>query len=221
MLACLRALGTAAVVLAVVTVAVLVAVLPIGAQTVRPAVVEYSGSARGRFELVNETLFPMSVVLEPRGFRINESGELSEIPIDSARVRVKLSAMSFRLAPRQSYSVFYEADATDLPAWFLITSTMSGARTQSGLNVRVEPHQGQRERRELQPVHRERRGEHRNDGRQPDAVHAEHLELEPGRHPQRCHRPAARPHQPVRPHPGHVLGDAEPARDHAVTTSQR
>jgi hypothetical protein len=43
-------------------------VRPLGAQTVRPAVVEFPEQARGKFELVNETLFPLTVVLEPRGF---------------------------------------------------------------------------------------------------------------------------------------------------------
>jgi len=46
---------------------------PLGAQTVRPAVVEFPGQARGKFELVNETLFPMAVVLESRGFASNRA----------------------------------------------------------------------------------------------------------------------------------------------------
>ncbi len=114
---------------------------PLGAQTVRPAVVEYGEHARGKFELSNETLFPLTVVLEPRGFRVDETGELVEEPLDTARIKVKLSAMSFRIPPRQSYTVFYEASAEGAPAWFLISSALSGARTQSGLNVRIElPH---------------------------------------------------------------------------------
>jgi hypothetical protein len=118
--------------------------VPLGAlvaQTVRPAVVEFHERARGKFELVNEGLFPLTVVLEPRGFRVEESGDLIEEPLDTTRVRVELSAMSFRIPPRQTYTVFYEATTTRAPAWFLISSTLSGARTQSGLNVRIElPH---------------------------------------------------------------------------------
>ena len=115
---------------------------PLGAQTVRPAVVEYGEHARGKFELSNETLFPLTVVLEPRGFTVLESGDLVEEPLDTARIKVKLSAMSFRIPPRQSYTVFYEATApAGAPAWFLISSSLSGARTQTGLNVRIElPH---------------------------------------------------------------------------------
>jgi hypothetical protein len=108
---------------------------------VRPAVVEYPGQARGKFELVNETLFPLTVVLEPRGFHVEPNGNLIEEPLDTARMQVKLSAMSFRIPPRQAYTVFYEATAKRFPAWFLVSSVLSGARTQTGLNVRIElPH---------------------------------------------------------------------------------
>ena len=114
---------------------------PLDAQTVRPAVVEFQGEARGKFELVNETLFPLTVVLEPRGFHVETSGVLIEEPLDTTRMRVKLSAMSFRIPPREAYTVFYEATAKAFPAWFLISSTLTGARTQAGLNVRIElPH---------------------------------------------------------------------------------
>ena len=64
-------------------------------------------------------------------------GEVVDAPFDSARVRVKLSAMSFRIPPRGSYTVFYEATADSLPAWFNILSAISGARTDAGLNVRI------------------------------------------------------------------------------------
>jgi len=114
---------------------------PLGAQTVRPAVIEYSGQARGRFELVNESLFPLTVVVEPRGFHVEPSGELIEEPLDTTRMQVKISAMSFRIPPRETYTVFYEATAKSFPAWFLVSSTLTGARTQTGLNVRIElPH---------------------------------------------------------------------------------
>ena len=121
---------------------VLLAILrPLGAQTVRPAVVEYPAQARGKFELVNESLFPLTVVLEPRGFHVEPTGELIEEPLDTARVQVKISAMSFRIPPRETYTVFYEATTKAFPAWFLISSTLTGARTQTGLNIRIElPH---------------------------------------------------------------------------------
>lgn len=122
-------------------ISVLGLVRPLGAQTVRPAVVEYSQQARGKFELVNETLFPLTVVLEPRGFHVEPSGDLIEQPLDTSQIQVKISAMSFRIPPRETYTVFYEATAKSFPAWFLVSSTLMGARTQTGLNVRIElPH---------------------------------------------------------------------------------
>ena len=54
---------------------------PPSAQTVRPAVVEYPNQARGKFALVNESLFPLTVVLEPRGFHVEPTGELIEEPL--------------------------------------------------------------------------------------------------------------------------------------------
>lgn len=118
------------------------ALVPIaGAQTVRPAVTEYAAQARGKFDLVNETLFPMTVVLEPRGFHVDERGELADLPFDTSNVELRLSAMSFRIPPLATYTVHYEARAKQLPAWFMVLSAMSGARTASGLNVRIElPH---------------------------------------------------------------------------------
>ncbi|MCC6318222.1 MAG: hypothetical protein IT361_11080 [Gemmatimonadaceae bacterium] len=114
---------------------------PCEAQTVRPAVIEYAGQGRGSFDLVNETLFPMTVVLEPRGFAVSEKGELSDVPFDSANIELKLSAMSFRIPPLASYTVRYEARARQLPAWFMVLGAMTGARTSAGLNVRIElPH---------------------------------------------------------------------------------
>lgn len=111
------------------------------AQTIRPAVVEYPVQGRGKFELVNESLFPLTVVLEPRGFRVDENGTLGDVPFDSSNVEVKLSAMSFRIPPLGTYTVYYEARARRLPAWFMVLSSMTGARTHTGINVRVElPH---------------------------------------------------------------------------------
>lgn len=111
------------------------------AQTVRPAVVEYAAQAKGKFDLVNETLFPMTVVLEPRGFQVDERGDLTDLPFDSTNVELKLSTMSFRIPPLATYTVHYEAKARQLPAWFMVLGSMSGARASNGLNLRIElPH---------------------------------------------------------------------------------
>jgi hypothetical protein len=114
---------------------------PASAQTVRPVVVEYYGTTvKGRFELANDGLVPLTVVLEPKSFDVTETGDAIYRPLDS-RVRLRLSAMSLRIPARQSRWVFYEAQADSIPAWFVITSTFSGMPRRSGLEVLVElPH---------------------------------------------------------------------------------
>ena len=111
--------------------------LPLAGQSVSPPIAEYQEKARSSFQLHNGTLFPLTVVLEVRGFRVTEAGEVVDTQLDTNRVHVKLSAMSFRIPPRGSYRVFYEASGDSLPAWFNILSAMSGARTENGLNVRL------------------------------------------------------------------------------------
>jgi hypothetical protein len=113
--------------------------LPIraGAQSVSPPIAEYQERARSSFQLRNPSIFPITVVLELRGFSISDSGEVVDQPLDTSRVHVKLSEMSFRIPPRGSRTVFYEAAGDNLPAWFNILSAMTGTRTESGLNVRI------------------------------------------------------------------------------------
>jgi hypothetical protein len=123
--------------LAVGAFACLAAPRALSAQTVSPPIAEYQERARSSFQLINSTIFPLSVVLEVHGFTVTEQGEVQEVPLDTARVRVKLSAMSFRIPPRQTYTVFYEATADSVPAWFNIVSAMTGAKTENGLNVRI------------------------------------------------------------------------------------
>jgi len=111
--------------------------VPLAGQSVSPPIAEYQQRARSSFQLQNGSLFPLTVVLEVRGFRVTEQGEVVDVALDTSRVHVKLSAMSFRIPPRGSYRVFYEATGDSLPAWFNILSAMSGTRTESGLNVRL------------------------------------------------------------------------------------
>lgn len=109
----------------------------LAAQTVSPPIVEYQERARASFQLSNGSIFPLTVVLEPHGFDITENGDVVSLPFDTARIHLKLSATSFRLEPRATYNVFYDARADSLPAWFTITAAMSGARTDDGLNLRI------------------------------------------------------------------------------------
>ncbi|HYD16522.1 MAG TPA: hypothetical protein VEB03_00800 [Candidatus Nanoarchaeia archaeon] len=112
------------------------------AQTVRPIISEHKKTARGRVELVNDGPIPLAVVVSPKGFQVSEDGEVTYTELPS-EIKLKLSTMSFRIAPGQTYYVFYEAKAEKIPAWFILYFEFSGypVRDRSGLNVQVElPH---------------------------------------------------------------------------------
>lgn len=119
----------------------LLAAAPLAAQSVSPPIAEYVEKGSGSFTLSNETIFPLTAVLDVRGFEVTEQGELHDVPLDTTRVKVKLSALSFRIPARQSVTVVYSAQATGGPAWFQIMSALTGGRTQQGINLRLElPH---------------------------------------------------------------------------------
>jgi len=109
----------------------------LSAQSVSPPIAEYQERARSSFQLQNASIFPITVVLEVRGFTITDRGDVVDVPLDTSRIRVKLSEMSFRLPPRGGRTVFYEATSDSLPTWFNILSALSGVRTSNGLNVRI------------------------------------------------------------------------------------
>lgn len=106
------------------------------AQTVSPVILEYKGKAEGAIALTNNTLVPMAVVLEPRSFSVNPDGSGVYRPLDP-KIHVKLSSMSSRIDPGQTYYVFYKAKADKLPAWFTIYSTFSPVGNKFRLDLRI------------------------------------------------------------------------------------
>lgn len=106
------------------------------AQTVSPVIVQSKVKASGRIALLNNTLAPMAVVLEPKSFSITPQGNGVYRPLD-ADIHLQLSSMSFRIEPGQTYYVFYKATADKLPAWFTIYSVFSSVHHGSGLDVRI------------------------------------------------------------------------------------
>src|SRR3954451_18605228 len=112
-------------------------------QTVRPVINELGNPAKGRVEYLNDSLFPLNVVLEAKSFTVSEIGDISYRTLDP-NIHLKFSTTSFRIQPQQTYYVFYEASATTRdPAWFVIYANFSGFpfRTQQGMNVRLQlPH---------------------------------------------------------------------------------
>jgi hypothetical protein len=112
------------------------------AQTVRPVISELGNPAKGRVEYVNDSDTPLNVVLEAKSFTVSEKGEAEYRPLDP-NIHLKLSATSFRIQPKQTFYVFYEASAPPNPTWFVIYASFSGFafRTAQGMNVRLQlPH---------------------------------------------------------------------------------
>jgi len=111
------------------------------AQTIRPVIVEYRGShVRGKFELVNDQLLPVNVIMEPRSFDVTEEGDPIYRALDSS-VKLKLSEMSFRIPAQQSRTIFFDARAESIPAWFTIFATFAGMPKRQGIDIEIElPH---------------------------------------------------------------------------------
>jgi len=110
------------------------------AQTISPVIVEYPEKADGRFQILNDADVPLNVVLEPHSFSVNQAGNATFRKLDPG-IRVQLSSTSFRLAPKQTFYVFYKASAETLPNWFCIYATVTGASTTEGIKLALElPH---------------------------------------------------------------------------------
>src|SRR5260370_7797643 len=84
------------------------------AQTISPVIVEYPEKADGRFQIYNDADIPLTVVLEPHSFSVNEAGNATFRKLDPG-IHVQLSSTSFRLAPKQPFFVFYKPSAQTLP----------------------------------------------------------------------------------------------------------
>jgi hypothetical protein len=113
------------------------------AQTVRPLIDENivqrrDKKAKGKIEYVNDTLETLTVTLDTQSFNVSDTGEMSYRPLDS-NIHVKFSASSFRILPKQSYLVFYEATADATPAWFVVYATFAGYKetTAEGLKIHL------------------------------------------------------------------------------------
>lgn len=104
------------------------------AQRVSPVIFEHKGRTESRFELTNQALVPANVIVEAQSFSVTEDGELLFRPLDD-HIRVKLSAMSLRIPPKQSRFVFYEAEADQFPAWFMIHSTFGRKPVEEAVNL--------------------------------------------------------------------------------------
>ncbi len=138
--------------------------IQVAAQTISPVIVEFTGTAAGKFQLTNNGAAPMAIVLEPKSFSIGLDGKGVYRPLDPT-IHVDLSTMSFRLEPRQTYYVFYKAHADTLPAWFTVWAVFSPIEKAEGVKVRLMlPH----------TIYLYQKGRVAQ-----DAIHVQHAEYDP------------------------------------------
>jgi hypothetical protein len=110
------------------------------AQTISPVVVEYPDKADGKFQVYNDADIPLTVTVEPHSFTVDSTGKAVFRKLDPG-LKVTLSSTSFKLAPKQTYYVFYKATTETYPNWFCIYATITGPMTDTGLKLALElPH---------------------------------------------------------------------------------
>jgi P pilus assembly chaperone PapD len=110
------------------------------AQSVRPAVVEYTAAAEGQYDVVNDSLLPLVVTMEAKSFTIDNEG-VAKFTALSPAIHLQLSETSLRIPPRSHRTIYYKANAASYPAWFCIYSTFSGLPKRGSMNMELElPH---------------------------------------------------------------------------------
>lgn len=104
-------------------------------QTITPPIAEFRGfKAEDSFRIDNKTSQPMLVVLEVKGFTVNDAGKViySRLP---STMRVDIGASSFVIPPNDSHTVYYKAIATESPASFSILPTMTPMIQSKGVRM--------------------------------------------------------------------------------------
>jgi hypothetical protein len=100
--------------------------IPALSQTILPPIAEYRVKGGGMVELRNDGDVPLAVIVEVKGFTVDEDGRMAYVELDPA-VRVALGASSFVIPPRQSHMVFYKVQGPTPPYWFAILATFTKA----------------------------------------------------------------------------------------------
>jgi len=111
-------------------IAVIVAI-PALSQTITPPIAEYHKRADGVVELRNDSDDPMAVIVEAKGFEVNENGGMRYTPLNPS-VKVEFGANSFIIPPHQSHLVFYKAESKTTPYWFAILNSFTKAKPVTG-----------------------------------------------------------------------------------------
>jgi len=111
------------------------------AQAVSPVISEYHGGpAAGSFDVTNDSLSPLVVMIEPKSFSIDREGKGAFRALDTG-IKVTFSETSLRLPPKSQRTIFYKAYAESYPAWFSVYASFRGMPKENHMNVELQlPH---------------------------------------------------------------------------------
>jgi len=104
-------------------------------QTITPPIAEFRGfKAEDSFRVDNKTGQPMLVLLEVKGFTVNDAGKVVYSPLPST-IHVDIGASSFVIPPNDNHTVYYKAVSTESPASFSILPTMPPVTQSKGVRM--------------------------------------------------------------------------------------
>jgi hypothetical protein len=109
------------------------------AQSVSPVATEVGGKkseAQGNFTITNNSIIPLTVILEQPQQLTFESGKPKLSPL-SPGVHLELSEQSARLGARQQHSFWWKLVCEKRPCAVTLWSTLTGAHTNTGLSVAI------------------------------------------------------------------------------------
>lgn len=107
------------------------------AQTISPVWNECKVKCSGEFSVINNSVQPMTVTIEPHMFAFGADGKATMTPIDPAVVEVKLAETSARLSPQETHAFEYRVKCLKTPCMVTFLSGMVIGHTKEGMAVRL------------------------------------------------------------------------------------
>jgi hypothetical protein len=121
-------------------IAVLLLCCGVSAQTISPVIGECGMKCQGEFTATNNTVRPMSVLIEPYSFTVADNKvRLSDV--DKSTTDVQIDKTSVRLSPQGSYTFSYKVTCLKEPCRTqLVTKFMMGKRSDGVIVWLAIPH---------------------------------------------------------------------------------
>lgn len=107
-------------------------------QSVSPLAAEAKAAkaTKGEFTVRNVGVVPITVVVEPKSFTIDQNGQTAFRPLDSG-VDVKLDAMSAKVGAQQYRTFTYTVSCSQYPCAIAFYSGFSQGHTSEGIAIKV------------------------------------------------------------------------------------